>query len=313
MANVPISGLPTATTSGAGDLVPIVQGGTTKQITNANLFASATGIPLSTGVIGTLPIANGGTNATTAAAARTALGTAASGANTDITSIALTTGTISSTPAAGTNITNKSYVDAAINGLSSQIPVNYSSTANLSVTYNNGTSGSGATLTATANGVFSIDGATPAVAQRVLIKDQTSAFQNGVYSVTQAGSVSTAFILTRVTDYDQSSEIAAGDSFYVISGSTLSNTTWVQQSAAPVTVGTTSITFTQFAGTGSSPIKSPYALNGAVYANSTTTLTTGTLPITGGGTGATTASTALNNLGGVSTGKAIAMAIVFGG
>ena len=54
-----------------------------------------------------------------------------------------------------------------------------------------------------------------------------------------------------------------------------------------------------------------FTSGGAVYATSTSALTTGTLPITAGGTGATTASTALTNLGGASTGKAIAMAIVF--
>ena len=313
MANVAISALPVATSAASTDVLPIVQSGTTKQLTNALLFASATGIPLATAGTGALPVANGGTAATTAADARTSLSAAASGANTDITSVALTTGTISTTPTTGTNITNKSYVDAAISGLNSQVPCNYSSTVNLSATYSNGTSGVGAALTATANGALSIDGATPAVAQRVLIKNQTTALQNGPYSVTQIGSAGTPFILTRVTDYDQSSEMAAGDAFYVISGSTLANTTWVQQTPAPITVGTDSITFTQFAGAGSSPIKQPYSANGAVYATSTTTLTTGTLPITGGGTGATTASTALSNLGGVSTGKAIAMAIVFGG
>ena len=190
----------------------------------------------------------------------------------------------------GTAIVNINTLNAAVNGLNAQIPVNYASTANLSVTYNNGTSGVGANLTATTNGVLSLDGS-PAATQRVLIKDQTANVQNGVYTVTVVGTAGTPFILTRATDYDQSAEIAAGDGFYVISGSTQNNTTWVQQTAAPVTIGTTGIVFTQFAGTPSTSI----------------------LPISRGGTGANTAVTALANLGGVSTGKAIAMAIVFGG
>ena len=267
MANVAISALPVATSAATTDLLPIVQGGTTKQLTNALLFTAP----------------------------------------------AIVSGTTVTTPTTSTALVNKQYVDAAINGLNSQIACNYASTGNFTVTYNNGTSGVGATLTATTNGTFFLDGVTPTVGQRVLIKSQTAALQNGAYSVTQTGGASTPFILTRVTDYDQSAEMAAGDSFYIISGSTLANTTWVQQTPAPITVGTDSITFTQFAGTGAPPIKQPYNANGAVYATSTTALVTGTLPITGGGTGATTASTALNNLGGVSTGKAIAMAIVFGG
>jgi hypothetical protein len=55
------------------------------------------------------------------------------------------------------------------------------------------------------------------------------------------------------------------------------------------------------------------AANNAIYSTSSSVLTAGTLPVLAGGTGATTAATALSNLGGVSTGKSIAMAIVFGG
>lgn len=189
----------------------------------------------------------------------------------------------------GTAIVNINTLNAAVNGLNAQIPVNYASTANLSVTYANGTLGVGATLTATANGVLTLDGSTPIATQRVLIKDQTAQAQNGVYTVTVPGTTLTPFILTRALDYDQSAEIAAGDGFYVISGSTQNNTTWVQQTPAPVTVGTTAIVFTQFAAG------------------------TAVLPISRGGTGANTASQALTNLGGIGIGKAIAMAIIFGG
>lgn len=189
----------------------------------------------------------------------------------------------------GTAIVNINTLNAAVNGLNAQIPVNYASTANLSVTYANGTLGVGATLTATGSGVLTLDGATPILAQRVLIKDQTAQAQNGVYTVTAPGTLVTPFILTRAVDYDQSAEIAAGDGFYVISGSTQNNTTWVQQTPAPVTVGTTALVFTQFAAG------------------------TAVLPISRGGTGANTASQALSNLGGIGIGKAIAMAIIFGG
>lgn len=277
---------------------------------NAALYANST----TSLVLGTLPVAGGGTGATTAGAARTSLGAAASGANTDITSVALTSGTISATPAAATNITNKLYVDSLVNGLNAQIPCNYATTAPYTAVYNNNTTGIGATLTNTVNGVLTPDGVAAVAGQRILVKDQVNQFQNGAYVVTDPGSAATKFVLTRGTDYDQTSEISAGDGFYITSGATLANTIWVEQTAAPITVGTTPITFSQFGGgSGGSAIKQPYANNGAVYANSTSTLTTGTLPITGGGTGATTASAALNNLGGVSTGKAIAMAIVFGG
>jgi hypothetical protein len=275
--NLAASGV-TASTYGNATIIPVITVDTYGRITSAanvtlsagtgtvtlvNTDANLTGGPISTS--GTIGLAN---------------------------VISFVSGNVTTTNSnVGTAIVNVNTLNAAVNGLNAQIPVNYASTANLSVTYNNGTSGVGANLTATTNGVLSIDGASPAATQRVLIKDQTANVQNGVYTVTVVGTTGTPFILTRATDYNQSAEIAAGDGFYVISGSTQNNTTWVQQTPAPVTIGTTGIVFIQFAGTPSTSI----------------------LPISRGGTGANTAVTALANLGGVSTGKAIAMAIVFGG
>lgn len=201
MPNVAISALPAATAAASTDVLPIVQGGTTKKLTNALLFTAP----------------------------------------------AIVTGTTATTPTAAYSLVNKQYVDAAINGLTAQIPCDYGSTTALTATYANGSSGVGATLTASANGVFTVDGATPAATQRILIKDQTVAAQNGAYTVTSAGSVSTAWVLTRATDYDLSAEMNAGDGFYIELGSTLTNTLWVQTTPAPIVVGTDSLVFTQFA------------------------------------------------------------------
>jgi hypothetical protein len=76
---------------------------------------------------------------------------------------------------------------------------------------------------------------------------------------------------------------------------------------------TTGVTGTLPTANGGTNLTTFTAANNAVYSTSASVLTAGTLPVLAGGTGATTASTALSNLGGVSTGKAIAMAIVFGG
>lgn len=164
----------------------------------------------------------------------------------------LTAGTISTAPSGGTDIVNKDYADSIASGLNYHQPVNYASTAALpAYTYNNGTSGVGATITANANGVLSFGGGSPTAGQRLLVKDEAGANQpyNGIYTVTSAGSAGSPFQLTRATDYDTSgtgtNEIDAGDYVLVISG-TNASTAWVQQTPLPITVGTTALVFLQF-------------------------------------------------------------------
>jgi hypothetical protein len=207
-------------------------------------------------VTGVVAVANGGTNATTASAARTSLGAAASGANTDITSVALTTGTISTAPSSSTDIVNKSYADSIATGVNFHAACNYATTAALSPanTYNNGSSGVGATLTASSNGTLTIDSYTllsTDVGKRILIKNEATGANNGIYTLTQAGTVLAPYILTRATDYDTSgsgtNEIDQGDLMLVLAGTVNANTSWVQQTALPITVGTTALVFTQFA------------------------------------------------------------------
>jgi hypothetical protein len=204
-----------------------------------------------------LPIANGGTNATTAAAARSNLGAAQSGANTDITSVTLTSGTITTAPSSSNDIVNKSYADSIASGINFHQACNYATTTALAAnTYNNGSSGVGATLTANANGVLIIDGYTflfADIGKRILIKDEATGANNGVYTLTQEGTLLQPYILTRATDYDTSgagiNEIDQGDMVLVISGTDNSNTSWVQQTPLPITVGTTALVFIEFAAT----------------------------------------------------------------
>jgi hypothetical protein len=184
-------------------------------------------------------------------------GFATSGANTDITSIALTTGTLTTAPSSSNDIVNKSYADSIAAGVNFHAACQYATTAALATnTYNNGASGVGATLTAVAVGTLTIDSYTLVVGdvgKRLLIKNEATQANNGVYTLTQAGTALLPYILTRATDYDTSgsgtNEVDQGDLILVINGTQNANTSWVQQTPLPITIGTTAIVFIEFAAT----------------------------------------------------------------
>lgn len=229
----------TATVNAQGQLTALAD--TPIAITNTQVSGLGT---LSTQNANSVAITGGAINGATIGAVTPAAGT--------FTNVAMTSGTITTTPVNGTDIVNKDYADSIASGLNYHQPVNYASTTTLpAYTYNNGASGIGATITANANGALSLGGGSPTAGQRVLIKNEGggSSPYNGVYVVTQAGNGSTPFILTRATDYDSSgsgtNEIDQGDYVLVISG-TLASTAWVQQTALPITVGVTALSFVQF-------------------------------------------------------------------
>ncbi len=166
-------------------------------------------------------------------------------------SIALTTGTITTAPTSNTDIVNKQYADAIASGIHFHEAVALATTAALPAnTYNNGTSGVGATLTGNANGALSVDSTLTIAAERILVKNEVAGANNGVYVVTQVGSAGTPYILTRATDFDSVGtgvdQIDEGDFFLVTGGTANINTAWVQQTAPPITIGTTALVFQQF-------------------------------------------------------------------
>jgi len=168
----------------------------------------------------------------------------------------ITAGTVATTPTGGTDIANKSYVDAiAAAGIHYHTPVYVESpntAGNLNATYNNGTAGVGATLTnAGTQATLVIDGVTLSGGERVLIYNQTNQFENGVYTVTNAGSPSTNWVLTRATDADTYSpyspnSLGQGDAFYVTAGNTGAGEGYICTTVGTITFGTTAITFAQF-------------------------------------------------------------------
>ena len=188
-----------------------------------------------------------------AGSAVTALDIGTLGASTaNITTANITSGTVTTTPVNNTDIVNKQYADAIASGIHFHEAVELATTAALPAnTYNNGTSGVGATLTANANGILSVDSTVTVVSNRVLVKNEVTQANNGVYTVTQVGTAGTPYILTRATDFDTVGtgvdQIDEGDFFLVTSGTVNINTAWVQQTAPPITIGTTAIVFQQFA------------------------------------------------------------------
>jgi len=156
-------------------------------------------------------------------------------------------------PTADTDAANKAYVDSVAEGLDVKESVHAATTAALAAsTYNNGSSGVGATLTANANGALAAqDGVTLTVNERLLVKNQAAAAQNGIYVLTTVGTAGAPFVLTRAGDMDGSpaSEIPGAFAF-VEEGTVNADNGFVCTTNAPVTMGTTAINFTQFSGAG---------------------------------------------------------------
>ena len=274
-------------------------------VTSISTGTGLTGGPITS--TGTISIANTGVSANTYGSqnqvpvfAVNSQGQITSVTNTSIDSISLTTGTISATPSSANDIVNKSYADSIASGINFHQACVYATTTDLgTVIYNNGTAGVGATLTKdTPFSTLAIDGHTfvsPAdIGKRVLIKDETNTAYNGVYTVTNVGSSGTAWVLTRATDFDTAGsgvdQIDAGDFFLVTSGTANANTSWVQQTPLPITVGTTGIVFNQFGAPVTYTAGTGLDLTGNVFSLQTP------VSITNGGTGQTTANDALNAL-----------------
>lgn len=169
-----------------------------------------------------------------------------------------------------TKLATTAYVDAAVLGQNFKEACGAATTANLVGIYLNGTAGVGATFTYTATGVDVLDGVTLTLGMRVLLKNQTTDFQNGIYTVTTAGAIGIAGILTRATDSNQSSEWKTGDSTFVTAGTTQATTTWAYTGIDSPTMGTTSITFAQTAGQGSFTAGNGIAITGNSIALATT-------------------------------------------
>jgi hypothetical protein len=178
-------------------------------------------------------------------------------------------------PTVSTDAATKQYVDTVASAsLHYHLPVRVETPTALNATYNNGTSGVGATLTNDGTqAALVIDGITLSLNDRVLVYNQSNAAHNGVYTVTAVGSGSVNWVLTRATDADtftvgDGDALGAGDAFYVKEGTTGAGELYVMNTAGTITFGTTAINFVQIssaqiysAGTGLTLTGTQYSVN----------------------------------------------------
>jgi len=217
------------TESQISDLQSYITAGSTTALTNKTFDANGTGNSISNIEVADL----------------------ASGVlDTDLNSVAGTDTTLASAKAI------KTYVDTiAAAGIHYHDPVRVESPTNLNASYDNGTSGVGATLTNTGTlAAISIDGVALSLNDRVLIYNQTNAAHNGVYYVSTVGDGATAWVLTRTTDTDSygasdPNSLGEGDAFFVREGATGAGELYVMTTSGTITFGTTNITFSVIAET----------------------------------------------------------------
>jgi hypothetical protein len=184
--------------------------------------------------------------------------------------------TLSADPTSASHAATKQYVDTQTSaGIHYHDPVRGEVGSNQSVTYDNGSSGVGATLTATSNGAFAAGGISDwSTTERVLMYGQTNASQNGVYTVTTVGDGSNPYVLTRATDADSygasdPDALGLGDAFYVQEGDGAGEL-YVMNTEGTITFGTTNITFSQISSAAIYSAGSGLDLTGTTFSHTDT-------------------------------------------
>jgi len=168
--------------------------------------------------------------------------------------------TLSGTTTNSTDAATKAYVDSVAQGLDVKQSVHVASTANIT----------------TLSGLLTIDGHTIEAGQRVLVKNQSTASQNGIY-------VADSSTWSRADDFDGTPAVTTGAFAFVEYGNTQAGTGWVLTTTGTITIGTTGLTFAQFSGSGSYAAGSGLTLTGNSFSvnvdNSTVEISAGNLQV----------------------------------
>jgi hypothetical protein len=177
--------------------------------------------------------------------------------------------TLHADPTQALHAATKEYVDNTASGIVAKPQVLGATTANIDATYDNGTAGVGATLTHNTNGVFpsTAGGATGwQLGSGILVKNQTNKAENGRYYISDMGSASTPYVLTRCGYCDTADEIPGA--YIFVQAGTNAGTGWIQVVADPTTfvVGTDDINVFQFSGAGTYTAGNGLTLTGTQFA-----------------------------------------------
>ena len=196
--------------------------------------------------LATVPVGKGGTGAMSLTGIVKGNGTSAMTAATAGTDYVVPSGNITGTAANVTGIvavanggTGATTASAAKLNLGVQLRESCKYATNGPLSANTATA---STLTGNTPGALSVDGVAVSVGDRILVKDELTAANNGIYDVTATGSASAVFVLMRSSDYNQAAEINTDDIVPVLLGTQFANTFWLQKNTVTA-VGTSSIAF----------------------------------------------------------------------
>lgn len=218
------SGVLSTATSGT-DYAPATSGSSILKGNGSGGFSSAvSGTDFAPATSGTSALKGNGSGGTTSATLNDV------GAPTSAFSMNSQRLTTMADPSSAQDAATKNYVDLAVQGIAWKSAVRAATTAN------------GTLASAYANGSV-VDGVTLATGDRILLKNQTTGTENGIYTVNASGAP------TRVTDADTGAEMAQA-AVFVREGTANAESAWVCSNDGTITLGTTALTFVQFSTAG---------------------------------------------------------------